>query len=170
MNEYFAASISFNGGFYKITTMSNGGLSFVDWDEPAQYLRFNSASELLGEGVRRAVLASKKIPPAELKGILNAAKEKAEERIEWEIREFGYKSKAALFERWIICSVQVSDEFLKIFPRHRDSLNGYKGISIDGPEILRLPLNGSDAELGDAVKEALRRCTAAPEFELPVVP
>jgi len=168
-NDLPAASIFFNGDFYCVVSMSNSGLHFADPDEPVQYYEVGVSSEILGEGVRQALLASKKIPPNELKGVLPIVKKKVEERIASEMKTYGYKDKKALYRKMIACSVGLSDQTLIFYPNHHSSLDGYKGISNDGPEVLRLPLSSSSAEIGFKAKEGLRRCTTASEFELPVV-
>ncbi|MEJ1162918.1 contact-dependent growth inhibition system immunity protein [Variovorax sp. CCNWLW186] len=168
-NESPAATIFFNGDFYCVVSMSNSGLHFADPEEPVRYYEFGVDSEILGEGVRQALLASKKIPPNELKGVLPIVKKKVEERIASEMKTYGYKDKRALYQRMIACSVGLNNQALVFYPNHHSSLDGYKGISNDGPEVLRLPLSSSNAEIGVKAKEGLRRCTTAPEFELPVV-
>ena len=55
----------------------------------------------------------------------------------------------------------LQDGKIKIQPTHHKSLEHYTGISNDGPEIQYVPEDISDAALGVAVMEGLRRCISS---------
>lgn len=163
MNKNTAdASIYYNGDFFEFVTMSRGMLGYADPDAPPSYLTPDATNEKLGSAVRDALSSSKRISVSDFQALFKSGvvQKTQKEREIAVIHRYGYKSRRAVYLNMLCCWISAFDEVIQIQPTLHDSLDGYKGISKDGPEILRIPRSATDTELGTALKEGFRRCTS----------
>ncbi len=138
-------------------------LHYPELDAPAQYLAPDVDDTALGNALRNALAASKRVSIEEFQKIFTsgAIQKLGEERTAYVMKQYGYKARRALYKNMMCCWItQVADEIV-ITPTHHKTIDTYSGISIDGPEIQRLKLDASDAELGAALREGFSRCTSS---------
>lgn len=157
------ASVHFNGDFFEVSTMSQGMLDYAEPDSPPHYLAPDVNNETLGHTLRLALKASKRVSVEEFQKIWTSriVHKLGDERDAWAMKHYGYKTKRAMYKNMDRCSISVADGQIEIAPMHHKSLDGYSGISNDGPEILRIPETATDTELGAALREGFARCTSA---------
>lgn len=157
------AEIFLNQDFFKIITMSWGGLTYSDPDVEPLYLPPNIDNATLGATVREALRHSKKKDSDEFmrlykSGILEQTSKEREKAI---MKKYGYKTKKAIYQFMDNCSITAYDDGqIEIQPSHQNSLTGYSGISNDGPEIINTSSSVSDEELGAAIREGFKWCTS----------
>lgn len=157
------ATVMFNGDFFSIVTMSQGLFAFAEPSVEPWYLAADVRNEILGEKLRLALAASKRVGVEEFQKIIHSGvvQRLVEEREAWAITHYGYKSKRAMMRKMDCCWISIFDQKIEIKPTHHKSLDGYSGISEEGPEILRISVDSSDAALGDSVRVGFSRCTSA---------
>jgi hypothetical protein len=157
-----AASICFNNDFFRIYTMSRGGLRYGDPDVEPFYLPPDTSNQDLGITLRMAMSKSKQVSAEKFMEIFKSGivQEKSKEEDKKLMKQYSYKTKRALYRNMDICWISVYEGKIEIKPTHHNSIDGYSGISNDGPEILYLPVTASDEELGAALREGLSRCTS----------
>lgn len=163
MNKTFRASAYFNGDLYKIITMSHGMLSYAEPLAEQQILLPSITDAELGCALRLALSKSRQVPTAEFQEIFKSGivQKISKERNAALMQQYGYKSHKALMRKMACCWITADDEKLEIKPTHHKSVDNYSGISIDGPEIILISANGSDEQVGAALKEGFARCTSA---------
>jgi hypothetical protein len=156
------ANVSYNGDFFEFITMSRGMLGYADPDVPTQVLEPDAADEELGRAARQALAGSKRISVSDFQILFKSGEvqKKQKEREAAIVKRYGYKSRRTMFLNMMCCDVSMYDDGIQIKPLHHNSIDGYSGISQDGPEILRLPSTASDLEVGAALREGFRRCTS----------
>ncbi|WP_426575393.1 contact-dependent growth inhibition system immunity protein (plasmid) [Xenorhabdus stockiae] len=156
----FNASISFNGDFYYVKTLSGYHFLVVDHEAETLYLPENSTDKELGNAAKKALSKSRFVDP--YKDIDFFHRDRIETRYKNWIAEAmekgGYKTKRALFKKMNLCSVKQVEDKLTITPEAHEKLDtwGAKGMSADCN--ITLPDNVTDEELGKAIKEAFTRC------------
>lgn len=157
------ASAFFNGDFFYILTMSQGMLRYAEPSSPAQYFGSQVGNDELGRAVRTAFLGCKKVSVEEFHAILNSGvvQQCRKEREQWMMKEYGYKTKKALYKNMDCCWIDQIDQTIEITPSHHKTLDGYTKTTIDGLEALNVSAFSSDAELGAALREGFKRCTSA---------
>jgi hypothetical protein len=156
------ANVYFNGDFFKLRTMSWGGLQYGDPDVEPFYLPSDADHQTLGQTLRLALSKSKEVSSEKFMEIFKSGivQEKLKAEDKKLLKQYGYKSKRDLYKNMDCCWITVYEGKIEIKPTHQDSLDGSSGISNDGPEILYLPVNATDEELGAALREGLSRCTS----------
>lgn len=153
-----------NQDFYEFQTIAIGMIGFSDPDAPSQFCGLDISDEELGRYIRRALNASRMLNMEEWQEIWRQKeklKQKSDEKNKALMRQYGYKNKRDLARDMNSCWITLQDGKIKIQPTHHKSLEHYTGISKDGPEIQYVPEDISDAALGVAVKEGLRRCISS---------
>jgi hypothetical protein len=163
MNKSIAdASVLYNGDFFRVITMSRGMLLYADPDMPTRLLLPAASDMELGFEVRRALSGSKRISASDFQALLKSGVvQKNKKEIEAVLtNQFSYKSRRDMFLKMKCCDVGIYSDEIQIRPQHHNSIDGYSGISQDGPEILRLAPTVSDDELGAALREGFLRCTS----------
>ena len=143
--------------------MSQGMLDYAEPDTPPHYLPPDVDDATLGKTLRIALAASKTVSMPEFQKIFHSGvvQKLSEERNAWAMQYYGYKTKRAMLRKMNCCSVKTYASVIEIKPWHHKTLDGYSGISNDGPEILHLPITVTDAELGGAIREGFKRCTSS---------
>lgn len=126
-------------------------------------------TEELGKNVKEVLANSRVLDRSEINDFFD------NDRIEKEdldcenimIRLFEKKNKADLFKNLMQVLVCVRDESIFSFrPTKHDRSDCYSGITPGmGPEIIKISLNSSDEDIGDALKLAFIRCTGVGAFE-----
>jgi hypothetical protein len=156
------ANVYFNGDFFGIRTMSQSGLQYADPEIDPSYLKPDVDNQNLGNTLRIALSKSKEIGDKEFMEMFKSGivQEKAKEENKKLMKQYGYKTKRALYKNMNCCWISVYEGKIEIKPTHHDFIDGYSGISNDGPEILYLPVTATDEELGAALREGLSRCTS----------
>lgn len=81
------------------------------------------------------------------------------------IEIFEKKSKAALYSNLMKCPLHLENEIVSFRPTKHDRSDRYSGLSLDDKELIYLPLDSSDEDLGDALKLAFKRCIGVGAFE-----
>jgi len=160
---YARAEVGFNSDYFDVTSVSIGMLNYSEPSVAPQYLPPHVDDATLGASLRRALAASKRVSVEEFQKIFASGivQKLGKEREQDVMQKYGYKSRRALYKNMMCCWISVFDGLLEIKPTHHKSMDSYSGISNDGPEIIRLPLTVSDAELGAALREGFKRCTSA---------
>ena len=161
MKKY--ATSSFNGDFIDFITMSHGGMMYAEPSASPLFLPPDADDAILGLTLRTALNASKQISAAEFYKLFQSGlvQQLGKEREAKTMQTYGYKTKRALYKHMLICDIKLVDGWLDISPTHSDQKGGYKRLSTDGRENIRLPDTVSDAELGAALREGFKRCTGA---------
>lgn len=157
------ANIYFNQDFFEITTMSQGMLQYAEPTAPRHYLPPDVDNATLGHTLRLALKASKRVGVEEFQKIFHSGmvQQIAKERDAWAMKQYGYKTRRAMYKHMDNCSVSVADGQIEISPSHHNSLDGYSVTKDDGPFPSYLPETTSDAELGVALREGFSRCTSS---------
>lgn len=158
-----SAAAFFNGDFYCITTQSVGMLVYPEPDVPPIFLSPDADDLTLGQQLRRALQASKRVSPEEFQKIWRSGgiSKLEDSRQEWTMQHYGYKSRRAMLKSMDTCSVSVTDGEIEIQPTHQKSLDGYTVTKDEGPFPLSVPEGASDVSLGAALREGFKRCTSA---------
>lgn len=157
------ATVFFNQDFFYLCTMSQGMLAYAEPSAPPYYLPPDVDDATLGRTLRAALAASKLVSVDEFQKIFHSGvvQRVGEEHDALAMKQYGYKTKRAMYRKMNCCWLSVSGGQIEIKPTHHKSTDGYSGISNDGPEILHLPISITDAELGAALREGFSRCTSA---------
>lgn len=156
------ANVFFNNDYFCICTMSRGMLRYAEPDADLLFLPPESGSAELGEALRIAMSRSRQVSPDEFQRIFNSGiiQKNHGDREKVAMSLYGYKNRREMYRSMNCCSVEQVDGMIDIYPQHHKSLDGFRGISNDGPEILHIPEVVSNAELGAALREGFRRCTS----------
>jgi len=156
------ASVSLNKEFFKLITMSQGMLQYAEPAVSPWYLPPSVEDELLGHTLRLALKASRRISVEEFQKLFHSGvvQKNGEERNALAMKQYGYKSKRAMYKHMDNCSISVADGQIEIAPQHHNSLDGYSATT-DGPHPLYIAETATDAELGAALREGFTRCTSA---------
>jgi hypothetical protein len=157
------ATVYFNGNLYQFITMSQGMLDFAEPDVSPQILMPTATAAELGSALRLALSRSRNVSVPELQEILKSGivQKNAKERQALLMQQYGYKNRKAMMRKMACCWITANSGNIEIKPTHHKNIDGYSGISNDGPEILYVDTNSSDAELGAALMEGFARCTSA---------
>jgi hypothetical protein len=162
MKPFIARAVVFlNDNFMKIATQSTGMIAYGEPDAPPHYLPPDANDATVGQTLRMALKASKQVGLEEFQRIWNSGmlKKKDAEYEIFEMEQYGFKTKRALYRRMLICTVEMIGERIDIYPTHHKGLGAYSGISNDGPEILHIAELTSEQELGASIREGLKRST-----------
>lgn len=73
-------------------------------------------------------------------------------------KQFGYKSKRALFKNMKSCDAEICDGTLTVKPTNHERLEGWGAEGISQEDHVVLPENSSSQEIGKGVRLALSRC------------
>lgn len=157
------ATAYLNEKFFEVVVISQGMLDYAEPSMAPYYLSPDTDDAPLGMTLRLALSSSKKVTAEEFQKIFHSGvvQRLAEERNKAAMQKYGYKTKRAFYKNMRCCWISVFDGKIEIKPTHHKSLDGYSGISNDGPEIQHLPTTCTDAELGAALREGFKRCTSA---------
>lgn len=163
MENTLRATVYFNGDLYKLITMAQGMLDFGDPDIPHQILAPTVDDTELGCALRLALTKSRQVSLSEFQTIFKSGivQKVSKEREAALMEQFGYKSRKALMKKMACCWITADSENIEIKPTHRKTMDGYSGISNDGPEIVVIKAGSSDEQLGAALREGFSRCTSA---------
>lgn len=156
------AEVYFNDDFIQITTFSQGMLDYAEPDVPPHYLTPDMDNARLGHTLRLALAASKKVSTEEFQKIFHSGVIQSlnKDRVARVMKQYGYKTKRAMYSNLGNCSISIADNQIKIQPMHHKSLDGYSAMT-DGPQPLYIPETATDAELGAALRESFKRCTSS---------
>jgi len=157
------ATVDFNNDFYRVMVMSQGMLQYAEPSSTPLYLPPEVDDETLGAGLRAALTASKRVSVEDFQRIFasGVVQKLGKENEQYAMLQYGYKTRRALYKNMLFCLISVFEGLIEIKSTHHKSIEIYTGISDDGPEIIRLPVTVSDAELGAALREGFKRCTSA---------
>ncbi|WP_171941276.1 contact-dependent growth inhibition system immunity protein [Herbaspirillum rubrisubalbicans] len=157
------AEVGFNGDFFQIIPYSISMVNYVEPSAAVCYLAADVGNDVLGRSVRLAFDESKVVSPEKFQEVFASGKiqEAARERVKAAMQKYGYKSKRELLKNMMCCWISMSETVVQIKPTHHKTIDGYAGISVNGDEILHLPSSATDEEIGNAVREGIRRCTSA---------
>ncbi|QJQ02436.1 contact-dependent growth inhibition system immunity protein [Herbaspirillum rubrisubalbicans] len=154
------ANVGFNGDFFEVISISSG---MIDFPEPTSEVRYlpDVTNEILGEAVVLALIESKHVSPAVFQEILASGKIQriSEERSKYTLKRYGYKSKKAMLKNMAFCLITVNGGEFMIQPTHHRLIDSFSGLPRE--EVLSVSLNASNAELGVAIREGIKRCTSA---------
>jgi len=124
------------------------------------FLEKDVPDEVIGESIRTALQASRKIDPAEFNKRWAAGEfSRLEEAREQEaIARFSYKSRKELRREMRLCWISLKENFLEIAPSRKVSIDGYTSDKELGPFPIQIPTSASNAELGETVRKGFSLC------------
>lgn len=148
--------------FMQISTQSTGMIAYGDPDVEPFYTGHDVDSATLGKILRVALSFSKQVSLEEFHRILNSGvledTDKKQETLL--VENYKYKNKREMLKKRDTCNVSAVDGQIEIQPCHQDSLEGYSANKVKGPFAIQVPEECSDEELGEALREAFKRCTS----------
>ncbi|MET2524667.1 contact-dependent growth inhibition system immunity protein [Ralstonia pseudosolanacearum] len=152
-----------NGDFTCIVSQSVGMMAYPEPSASPHYLSPNVDGAALGSALRVALASSKRVSVDEFQEIWKSGviDNIESNRDNWIKKQFGYKTKRAMYKNMDTCNVSGVDGQIKIQPTHQKSLDGYTVRKDEGPFPLYVPGTATDAELGAVLREGFRRCTSA---------
>lgn len=157
------ADVYFNRDYFELRTMSQGMLSYAEPSVLPHYLPPDVDDATLGRTLRIALAASKQVSVEEFQKIFQSGvvQQLGKDRAALAMKQYGYKTKRAMYRQMDCCWISVADGQIEIAPAHHKSLDGYTANKIDGPFPLYVAETVSDAELGAALREGFRHCTSS---------
>lgn len=157
------AGVEFNGDFFRITTMSQGMLSYAEPSADPIYLPPDVGDAELGNAIRSGLSLSRRVTPSEFQEIFKSkiVELHAKDRDARAIEQFGYKKKRDMNKNMDTCLIKVLDGRIEIQPTHQNSLDTYTISKVDGPFPVCVDENVSDTELGSTLKHAMTQCTSS---------
>ncbi|WP_197388765.1 contact-dependent growth inhibition system immunity protein [Ralstonia pseudosolanacearum] len=152
-----------NGDFICIVAQSVGMMAYPEPSASPHYLSPDVGDAALGSALRAALASSKHVSVEEFQKIWNSGviENIESERDDWIKKQYGYKTKRAMYKNMDTCNVSGIDDRVKIQPTHQKTLDGYTVRKDEGPFPLYVPGAAADAELGAALREGFKRCTSA---------
>jgi hypothetical protein len=156
IKEIKAVSVQLTEKFYRIQTHAVVGIFFVDPYAVPYYHDVQVDDETLGISIRSALNASRKANIDEFNIIRNSGilKEYRKQQDTLLIKNYGYKNKTQMYKQMKNCSITLQVEFIEIQPSRHTRLEYWSGLD----EIIQLPKNVSDTDLGVAVKKGFSLC------------
>ena len=151
----------FNDNFFWLHTQAVGMINVGDPLVEPEYLAPYVDDAMLGATLRQCLQKSRHIEMSEFQKMFKAGvfNQLDEERGQAAMQKYGYKTKRALYKNMLCCWISMFDGKVKIAPSHQKSVDSYTATK-DGPEPFTLHGPISDAELGAALREGFKRCTA----------
>jgi len=158
-----AAEASYNGDYFRITTFSIGMLDYAEPGASPHYLAPDVGDNTLGQTLRLALSASKHASMEEFQKIFHSSviQQLGKEREAWAMKQYGYKTKRAMYKNMAICSIKMRDGQIDIQPTHMKAVDSYTVKNDTGPFPLYVSESATDAELGAALREGFKRCTSS---------
>lgn len=150
----------FNGDFYWIQSQSTGLIAVAEPSSKPIFLAPDAPDALIGEGIRTALQASRKMGAAEFNKRWAAGEfSRIEEEREHEaISRFSYRNRKDLRRAMRLCWISLKENSLEIAPSRKVSIDGYTSDKESGPFPLLIASSASDAELGEAVRQGFSLC------------
>ncbi|WP_083196088.1 contact-dependent growth inhibition system immunity protein [Pseudomonas sp. AU12215] len=151
-----------NKDFTFLETYS-GYWNFLPDPEGKKYLLSPSASDgEIGSAIYEAVSVSRQVDPQSCPEFFDLMGRVAPEYAEWVnglMKEFGYKTKRAMFKDMKSCAVELVGRSIVMQPSHHEKLEAWseKGISKD--DYVVVSADSSPDQIGFALRLALSRCT-----------
>lgn len=157
------ATVYFNQDYFELCTMSQGMLAYAEPSASPHYLPPDVDDATLGRTLRIALAASKRVSVEEFQKIFQSGvvQQLGKDRDAWAMKQYGYKTKRAMYRKMNCCWISVSDGQIEVAPAHHKTIDGYTANKTDGPFPLYVAETVSDAELGAALREGFMRCTSA---------
>ncbi|MEY4077282.1 MAG: hypothetical protein RIQ69_1652 [Pseudomonadota bacterium] len=161
MKNVKRSCVFFNEDFFWIHTQAVGMINVGDPLVEPEYLAPDVDDAMLGATLRQCLQKSRHIEMSEFQKMFKAGvfNQLDEERNQAAMQKYGYKTKRALYKNMLCCWISMFDGKVKIAPSHQKSVESYTATK-DGPEPFTLHGPISDAELGAALREGFKRCTA----------
>jgi hypothetical protein len=154
------AAVYKNDDFFCIKTFSGYRSSHVDPKGKHHLLELNASDEALGVALLDALAHSRFLLPEEDPELFDYQLG-AERYHAWVAairKQYGYKSKRAMFKNMSSCGVEKVSSLITIRPRAHETLEGWGGEGINKEDYVVLPDSSSSAELGAALRLAFSRC------------
>jgi len=164
MKNFVARACAFfNHDFFWIQTQSTGMIAYGEPDAAPYYLPPDIEDTALGEKLRAALNASKKVSTDEFHKIINSGvlNQRQREQEDFLMQSYGYKTRRALYKNMANCSIELSDGQIKITPMHHKSIDGYSSRKDTGPFSLYVSELEPDNKFGAALREGFKRCTSS---------
>jgi hypothetical protein len=156
------AEVYLNEDYFEIITCSMGMIGYPEPEAEPYYLAPYADNATLGNAVRKALSASKRLTVEEFQKLFSSGviQRLIEDRTNAVMQKYGYKTKRAMCKNMNNCSIDMVDGKIRIQPMHHKTVDGYSATK-GGPAPLSIDATASDAELGDALREGFKRCTSA---------
>lgn len=124
-------------------------------------------TEELGKNVKEVLANSRVLDRSEINDFFDNDRIEKEdlECLEIMIKLFGKRNKASLYKSLMKCPLHLQKGILSMRPTKHDRSEWYSGLSINDKELVYIPLNSSDEDIGNALKLAFTRCTGVGAFE-----
>lgn len=147
-----------NAEFLALVTMTGRGLLMHDPRTSAQVLALDASPEVVGQAVGVHLSRSTVLSDQEFGKMFNSGA--VQESVKsWEnevCKQFGYRSRRALYRRMLQCNIKEINNTLEFAPTCHDRLDGWSGIH--GVDDVVIPVGSSHEAVAAALNEAFSRC------------
>ncbi|MDU0459861.1 MAG: contact-dependent growth inhibition system immunity protein [Geobacteraceae bacterium] len=144
--------------FINIYTYSGYRLHIADPTCEEHFLPIDVSDELLGSILKEALSKSRFLSLDDARALAEHGKDRY---VDWEktvMERYAYKSKRAMYKNMKYCSISNSDGLLTIYPTRHEKLQSWCVDKSDGIENVIIPIDSTNAEIGDALRLAISRC------------
>ncbi|MNB63161.1 hypothetical protein D3C87_949650 [compost metagenome] len=162
LNNKAWAYVKFNKDFIFIETYSGYFNCLPDPEGKRSLLLHTCEDSELGECVLAALAVSRMIDPKENPEFFDFRGRVVTQYNEWIanlMKEFGYKTKRALFKDMKICSLDAVNGLVTIRPSHHEKLEAWSGKGITDKDYVVISATSACNEVGAALRLAFSRCS-----------
>lgn len=121
----------------------------------------------LGKNIREVLTNSRVLDVSEIDTFFDDERLDKDDRICLEImmQLFEKKRKTDLYKDLMNIPVYIMGDVIRFRPTKHERSDVYVGLSLEDKEVVQVPLDSSDEDLGDALKLAFKRCIGVGAFE-----
>lgn len=148
-----------NGQFICIKTYSGYTRSFGDPDVPEYVLEPQVDDEGLGCAVLDALGNSRFVSYDEETELIENMEPRYDQWVQTLMKQYGYKTKKALFKNMKSCGFDCKDDVIRIRPSHHDKLEYWSGDGFTEADYIKIPADSPPEQIGAALRLAFSRCT-----------
>lgn len=153
------ASAKNNGDFISIKTYSGYSLAIGDPTVPEYLLEPHASDEEVGTAVLKALQQSRFLSFEEEGDLMENATPNYKAWVEKLMKQYGYKTKRALFKNMKSCGIDQNKNVITIRPSHHEKLEAWDGEGFTESDYVKIPADSPPAEIGAALRLAFSRCT-----------
>ena len=154
------ATATITSKFINIDTYSGHGLLSVDVKGAHILLSPTAFPETIGKAVMEALSRSRFLSLEEARDIptQKAEGEEYQRRIEAMVKDFGFRSRRAMFKNMMNVFIRKSEDVMTFKPSIHTGLERWGSNKSDGLEEVVIHANSDPATIGSALLEAFKRC------------
>lgn len=158
------AEVCYNETGIFIVTRSGNVMTALDDDGVRRFLSRDASNLVLGEALIDCLAASRLIPlyPKEAwKAFIDwrDADRRWKDYEKWQLRESKTKTLRELRHYQMLCSVDLEEDNIIIYPNHHEQINRWTSFIHNEVEPVRVAFASSASVIGAALREAMNRCT-----------